>query len=73
MLEKMFPKKGVNVPEIRFKGFTDPWEQRKLGEYFKERNENMPDGEMLSVTINDGIKKFSELGRHDNSNKDKSK
>ena len=33
----------------------------------------MPDGELISVTINDGIKKFSELGRHDNSNEDKSK
>ncbi len=32
MLEKMFPKKGSNIPEIRFKGFTDPWEQRKLGD-----------------------------------------
>ena len=32
MLEKMFPKNGSNVPEIRFKGFTDDWEQRKLGE-----------------------------------------
>ena len=31
-LSKMFPKKGCNVPEIRFPGFTDPWEQRKLGE-----------------------------------------
>ncbi len=31
-LEKMFPKKGEAVPEIRFKGFTGPWEQRKLGE-----------------------------------------
>ncbi|MFR6080825.1 MAG: restriction endonuclease subunit S [Roseburia sp.] len=31
MLEKMFPKNGTNVPEIRFKGFTDAWEQRKLG------------------------------------------
>lgn len=30
MLEKMFPKNGSNVPEIRFKGFTDDWEQRKL-------------------------------------------
>ena len=28
-LSKMFPKKGCNVPEIRFPGFTDPWEQRK--------------------------------------------
>ena len=32
MLEKMFPKNGSNVPEIRFKGFTDAWEQRKLGD-----------------------------------------
>ena len=32
MLDKMFPQNGVSVPEIRFKGFTDPWEQRKLGE-----------------------------------------
>ena len=32
MLEKMFPKEGENVPEIRFDGFTEPWEQRKLGE-----------------------------------------
>ena len=30
MLDKMFPKNGASVPEIRFKGFTDPWEQRKL-------------------------------------------
>ena len=34
-LSKMFPKKGCNVPEIRFPGFTDPWEQRKLGDIFK--------------------------------------
>ena len=73
MLEKMFPKNGSNIPEIRFKGFTDPWEQRKLGDCFTERVESMPDGELISVTINDGIKKFSELGRHNNSNDDKSK
>ena len=32
LLEKMFPKKGSKIPEIRFKGFTDNWEQRELGE-----------------------------------------
>ena len=32
MLQKMFPKNGEKNPEIRFKGFTDDWEQRKLGE-----------------------------------------
>ena len=31
MLDKMFPKPGERFPEIRFAGFTDPWEQRKLG------------------------------------------
>lgn len=32
MLQKMFPQNGQKVPEIRFSGFTDAWEQRKLGE-----------------------------------------
>mgnify|MGYP002553384737 CR=1 FL=1 len=32
MLEKMFPQNGSSYPEIRFKGFTDPWEQRKFEE-----------------------------------------
>lgn len=31
-LQKMFPKKGSKYPELRFKGFTDPWEQRELGD-----------------------------------------
>ena len=31
-LQNMFPKRGETVPKIRFKGFTDPWEQRKLGD-----------------------------------------
>ncbi|MGF0087369.1 restriction endonuclease subunit S [Streptococcus hyointestinalis] len=35
MLQKMFPKKGEKNPEIRFSGFTDDWEQRKLGEVLK--------------------------------------
>ena len=37
MLEKMFPKDGADVPEIRFAGFTDVWEQRELGEVLTER------------------------------------
>ena len=32
MLQKMFPQNGTNVPEIRFKGFTNAWEQRKFGD-----------------------------------------
>ena len=39
MLQKMFPQNGQTVPEIRFAGFTDAWEQRKLGEVFKEYSE----------------------------------
>ena len=73
MLENLFPKNGEKTPKIRFSGFTEDWEQRKLGECFTERTESMPKGELISVTINGGIKRFSELGRHDNSNEDKSK
>ena len=36
LLQKMFPKEGTNVPELRFPGFTDPWEQRRLGELVEE-------------------------------------
>ena len=36
MLEKMFPKNGSKFPEVRFKGFTDAWEQRELGEIATE-------------------------------------
>ena len=60
-------------PRIRFKGFTDAWEQRKLGEYFIERNERSGEGELISVTINAGIKKFNELGRFDTKPEDLSK
>ena len=40
MLNKMFPQNGASVPEIRFKDFTDPWEQRKLGEIAVEKLSN---------------------------------
>ena len=40
MLEKMFPRNGSCYPEIRFKGFTDPWEQRKFGEVFMSLQNN---------------------------------
>ena len=39
MLDKMFPQNGVSVPEIRFKGFTDPWEQRKLSDIVEKVTE----------------------------------
>lgn len=72
-LQKMFPRNCDEVPEIRFTDFSSSWENRALGSCFDERLENMPDGELLSVTIGSGIKKFADLDRHDNSNSDKSK
>ena len=42
LLSKMFPKDGEDVPEIRFKGFTDAWEQRKLGEIGEIQTGNTP-------------------------------
>lgn len=38
MLQKMFPQNGKKVPEIRFSGFTDDWEQRKLGDLVIDHN-----------------------------------
>ena len=59
LLEKMFPKEGKNVPEIRFKGFTDTWEQRKLGEIYKfqygEFNNNPSNGGIYPVYGANGI------------------
>ena len=48
MLEKMFPKDGESVPEIRFAGFTDPWEQRKLGDVTDSFSGGTPDGSHAS-------------------------
>lgn len=44
MLEKMFPRDGANVPEIRFAGFTNAWEQRKLGDVCQVTMGQSPDG-----------------------------
>ena len=57
MLDKMFPKNGASVPEIRFKGFTDPWEQRKLGEIAKEvvRNDPASDAPIMMITAGNGF------------------
>lgn len=70
MLQKMFPKNGEKNPEIRFEGFTDDWEQRKLGEVAEYRNgkahenEIDEDGEYIVVnskfvSTNAEIRKFS--------------
>lgn len=73
MLNKLFPKEGETTPEIRFDGFNGNWQKKKLGDCFSERAESYPEGELLSVTINQGIKKFSDLDRKNNSNENKSK
>ena len=61
MLDKMFPKNGASVPEIRFKGFTDPWEQRKLAELTKTittgKSVNSDEGEVSDGDI--GVLKTS--------------
>ena len=54
------------VPEIRFTGFTDPWEQRKLGELFEESDERASDREILSVSVANGIYPASESDRETN-------
>ncbi len=55
MLEKMFPKNGAKVPEIRFKGFTNDWEQRKLGDIAEIKTG--PFGSILHADdyVSDGI------------------
>ena len=68
MLEKMFPKNGSNVPEIRFKGFSDAWEQRKLGEVGKARSGvGFPDTEQ-GGTIGVPFFKVSDMNSDGNEN-----
>lgn len=60
LLQKMFPKDGANVPEIRFAGFTDVWEQRKLSAYLDTSSEKNSNGDyyksdVLSVSGEFGI------------------
>ena len=73
MLQKMFPQNGSKVPEIRFKGFTDEWEQRKLGEVLKERSERANGSEeLLSVTIGNGVIKQADSDKRNTASDDKS-
>ncbi|MCE2321580.1 restriction endonuclease subunit S [Streptococcus thermophilus] len=61
-LQKMFPKNGAKVPELRFKGFTDDWEERKLSDLFikggsggtpKSTNKAFYDGDIPFLSISD--------------------
>lgn len=55
MLQKMFPQNGKAVPEIRFNGFTEDWEQRKLGEVFQEYSKkNHPELQTLTIIQGSG-------------------
>ncbi|AKT47338.1 hypothetical protein ADJ67_06625 [Eubacterium sulci ATCC 35585] len=55
MLDKMFPKDGEVVPEIRFKGFTDAWEQRKLGDIGTITTGSTPSTSIPDYYSDDGI------------------
>ena len=63
-LQRMFPRNGADVPEVRFPEFTDEWEQRKLGEVFEQTsnfvNPNQNDIELWSLTVEDGLTPKSE-------------
>lgn len=72
MLEKMFPQNDAKIPELRFKGFSGEWEEKYLSECFSERDERSADGELISVTINQGVVRAKDLDRLDSSSNDKS-
>ena len=58
MLQKMFPKKGEKVPELRFPEFTGDWEWHKVGELLEERNEQAPmsdDYPLMAFIANQGV------------------
>jgi len=76
MLEKMFPKKGMNVPGIRFKGFTGPWKQRKFTDITYPAGEKNRDNlplESYSITNGSGFvpqnEKFENGGTMKDANK----
>ena len=58
--------KEGRVPQIRFAGFTDPWEQRKLGELFEESDQRSATEEILSVSVANGIYPAAESDRETN-------
>ena len=58
MLEKMFPKNGADVPEVRFAGFTEDWEQRNVGDLLIERDEQAPKSNkypLMAFIANEGV------------------
>ena len=69
MLQKMFPQNGKRVPEIRFVGFTDDWEQRKLGKILDSMQNNTlsraelsyEEGHIKNVHYGDILVKYREV------------
>ena len=57
LLQKLFPKEGEVYPELRFPGFTAPWEQRKLGEIVERvtRKNNGQSDRPLTISAQDGL------------------
>ncbi|MCI6907094.1 MAG: restriction endonuclease subunit S [Succinatimonas sp.] len=72
LLEKMFPRNGENIPEVRFKGFSDDWEQRELGSVFEkftdgdwiESKDQSNEGIRLVQTGNVGIGEYIDKSDH---------
>ena len=72
MLEKMFPKNGSKIPEIRFEGFADDWEQRKLGEVtqkFKSGNslkaDKISESGAYPVYGGNGLRGYTSTNNHE--------
>ena len=62
-LQKMFPKNGAKVPEVRFPGFTEDWAERKAKELFIPKAEkNQPELPVLSVTQDHGVVYREQVG-----------
>ena len=58
LLQKMFPKKGENIPEIRFPEFSDAWKQRKVGDLLVERREMVTEDNeypLMAFIANEGV------------------
>ncbi len=69
LMQQLFPREGETTPRMRFPEFRNagPWEMKRLGDVFHERNErNGSELELLSVTISDGVVKASQLDRKNN-------
>lgn len=72
MLNSIFPNTNNLTPCLRLNGYSDKWLELNLESCFYERNERSGIGELISVTINSGVKKASSIKRRDGSSNDKS-